>query len=202
MFTQKQISTATQQSQVTTKVVSGLKCPDCHQKSVTVKLLRGAVNAGSAKCHACGWSVQGCATFRWHRGKVPKLWLVRVPCFGLAFGQATVRGTVLRRLWLGRKRSLHASSRHFAWARTFTLTKANNGNGQTTKFNRESDHALMAFPRLTRRLCSFTIVATNPFAHFCGQRYRQLEAEETLASAKSSFVTLLRCDCGVFPCQG
>jgi uncharacterized paraquat-inducible protein A len=58
MFTQRQIITATRQSQVTSKVASGLKCPDCRQKSVTVKLMRGAVNAGSAKCSACGWSVK------------------------------------------------------------------------------------------------------------------------------------------------
>ncbi|MFZ8850955.1 MAG: hypothetical protein ACO2PL_02540, partial [Armatimonadota bacterium] len=58
MIAAKQVSTTTQQSQVATKVASGLRCPDCRQKSVTVKLLRGAVNAGSAKCHSCGWSVK------------------------------------------------------------------------------------------------------------------------------------------------
>jgi transcription elongation factor Elf1 len=58
MTAQKQISTVTQKSQVTTKVVSGLKCPDCREKQVTIKVIRGVIVAGSAKCSACGWSVR------------------------------------------------------------------------------------------------------------------------------------------------
>ena len=40
--------------------------------------------------------------------------VVCVPCAWLAFGQATVRGAKLLQLRLGRKRNLHARSRHFA----------------------------------------------------------------------------------------
>jgi len=58
MIAQKQISATTQRSQVTTKVASGLKCPDCRERAVSVKLLRGSIVAGSAKCSACGWSVR------------------------------------------------------------------------------------------------------------------------------------------------
>jgi len=56
--TQKQISTATQRSQLQTQVVSGLKCPNCQEKSVKVKVVRGTITVGSAKCNNCGWSVR------------------------------------------------------------------------------------------------------------------------------------------------
>jgi len=56
--TQRQISATAQRSQVQTKVVSGLRCPDCHANAVSVKLVRGSIVAGSAKCQSCGWSVR------------------------------------------------------------------------------------------------------------------------------------------------
>jgi len=113
MLTPKQISTATQQSQVQTKVVSGLKCPDCREKSVKVKLVRGSIVAGSAKCQSCGWAGSRRQVHRWHCRQVSMLRVVRVSCFGLAFGQATFCCFGLRPMRLGRKRNLHASSRHF-----------------------------------------------------------------------------------------
>ena len=58
MLTKNQVSTKVAESQVTTKVASGLKCPDCREKAVKVKLVRGTIVAGSAKCQACGWAVR------------------------------------------------------------------------------------------------------------------------------------------------
>jgi predicted RNA-binding Zn-ribbon protein involved in translation (DUF1610 family) len=87
MIAPKQISTTTQRSQVATKVASGLRCPDCRQKSVTVKLLRGAVVAGSAKCSACGWSVRVAQLSDGIVAKCPCCGLVAFPALGWRSGK-------------------------------------------------------------------------------------------------------------------
>jgi len=122
MFAQ-QLSTKVVESQVTTKVVSGLKCPDCSEKSVKVKLVRGSIVAGSAKCDSCGWLVRvakftdgvvgkcpNCGSFAfpalgWRSGKQP---FVALSCDNC--GWVASETYILR---LGRFGNLHAGSRHF-----------------------------------------------------------------------------------------
>ena len=85
--TQKQISTTTQQSPVQTKVVSRLKCPDCREQSVHVKLVRGAIVAGSAKCTACGWSVKVAQFHDGIVGKCPTCGSFAFPTLGWRSGK-------------------------------------------------------------------------------------------------------------------
>jgi len=84
--TPKTISAATQRSQLQTQVASGLKCPDCREKSVTVKLLRGAITAGSAKCGKCGWSVR-VAQLNGIVGKCPQCGSFAFPTLGWCSGK-------------------------------------------------------------------------------------------------------------------
>ena len=85
--TQKTISAATQQSQLQTRVVSGLKCPDCREKSVKVKLLRGSIVAGSAKCNVCGWSVKVAQFTDGIVGKCPQCGSFAFPSLGWRSGK-------------------------------------------------------------------------------------------------------------------
>ena len=85
--TQKQINAATQQSQLQQTVASGLKCPDCRQKSVKVKLLRGTITAGSAKCNACGWSVKVAQFHDGVVGKCPNCGSFAFPTLGWRSGK-------------------------------------------------------------------------------------------------------------------
>jgi transcription elongation factor Elf1 len=196
MFTQKQISTTTQQSQVTTKVASGLKCPDCHAKAVSVKLLRGAVVAGSAKCSACGWAVR---VARLNDGIVAKC-----PCCGsFAFPALGWRS--------GKQPFVALACDQCGWVASETYMQVvgillsmdiyaakDNGNGQSDQVHRESEHAIDGVPTAYEAALQAYYRGDQPVCPFCGQRYRELEAEG-YTLGEIIIVTLLRCNCGVFP---
>jgi hypothetical protein len=197
MFTQKQISTTTQQSQVTTKVASGLRCPDCHTKAVSVKLLRGAVVAGSAKCSACGWSVR---VAQLSDGIVAKC-----PCCGsFAFPALGWRS--------GKQPFVALACDHCGWVASETYMQvvgillstdiydANNqsGNGQSDKVHRESDRTIDGVPAPFEAALQAFYRGDQPICPFCGQRYRELEAEG-YTLGEIIIVKVWRCKCGVFP---
>ena len=81
------INTTTQQSQLRTQVVSGLQCPDCREKSTHVKLVRGAITAGSAKCNKCGWSVRVAQFHNGIVGKCPQCGSFAFPALGWRSGK-------------------------------------------------------------------------------------------------------------------
>jgi ssDNA-binding Zn-finger/Zn-ribbon topoisomerase 1 len=196
MFTEKELSTATRQSQATTKVASGLRCPDCHQNLVTVKLLRGAVNAGSAKCHACGWSVKvarlndgivakcpNCGSFAflalgWRSGKQPFMALACDQC-----------GWVASETYMQAVGILLSTD----------IYDANNqsGNGQSDQVHRESDYAIDGVPAPYEAALQ-AYYRGDAICPFCGKPYKQLEAEH-IGFGEIVVVTCLRCGCGVFP---
>jgi predicted RNA-binding Zn-ribbon protein involved in translation (DUF1610 family) len=145
MIAQKQISATTQQSQVTTKVASGLRCPDCHAKAVSVKVVRGSIVAGSAKCSACGWSVR---VARLNDGIVAKC-----PCCGsFAFPALGWRS--------GKQPFVALACEQCGWVASETYMQAvgvllstdiyaaNNqsGNGQSDQVRRESDRTIDGVP--------------------------------------------------------
>jgi hypothetical protein len=196
MIAAKQISATTQQSQVTTKVASGLRCPDCHAKAVSVKLLRGAVVAGSAKCHACGWSVR---VARLNDGVVGKC-----PCCGsFAFPALGWRS--------GKQPFVALCCDHCGWVASETYMQVvgillstdmdaakDNDNGQSDQVNRESNRVIDGVPAPFEAALQSFYRGDQPVCPFCGQRYRELEAEG-YTLGEIIIVTLWRCKCGVFP---
>jgi len=196
MFTQKQISTAMRQSQVATKVASGLKCPDCHAKAVSVKLLRGAVNAGSAKCHACGWSVKVARLNDGIVAKCPNCGSFAFPALGWRSGKQPFVALACDQCgWVASETYMQA----VGILLSTDIYDANNqsGNGQSDKVHRESDHCLDGVPApFEAALQAF--YRGDAICPFCGKPYKQLEAEH-IGFGEIVVVTLLRCDCGVFP---
>jgi hypothetical protein len=197
MIAQKQISATTQQSQVTTKVASGLRCPDCHAKAVSVKVVRGSIVAGSAKCSACGWSVR---VARLNDGIVAKC-----PCCGsFAFPALGWRS--------GKQPFVALACEQCGWVASETYMQAvgvllstdiyaaNNqsGNGQSDQVRRESDRTIDGVPAPFEAALQAFYRGDQPICPFCGQRYRELEAER-VGFGEIIVVTLLRCGCGVFP---
>jgi len=197
MTAAKQISATTQRSQVATKVASGLKCPDCRQKSVTVKLLRGSIVAGSAKCSACGWSVR---VARLNDGIVAKC-----PCCGsFAFPALGWRS--------GKQPFVALSCDACGWVASETYMQAvgvllstdiyaatnQSGNGQSDQVRRESDHCLDGVPAAYEAALQAYYRGDRPICPFCGQRYRELEAER-IGFGEIIIVKVWRCKCGVFP---
>ena len=196
MFTEKQISATTQQSQVATKVASGLKCPDCRQKSVTVKLLRGAVNAGSAKCHACGWSVRVARLNDGVVGKCPNCGSFAFPALGWRSGKQPFVALACDACgWVASETYMQAVG---VLLSTDIYAAKDNGNGQSDKVHRESDHAIDGVPAPFEAALQAFYRGDQPVCPFCGQRYRELEAER-VGFGEIIVVTLLRCGCGVFP---
>lgn len=197
MFTEKQLSTATQQSQVTTKVASGLRCPDCHAKAVSVKLLRGAVNAGSAKCHSCGWAVKVAQLSNGVVGKCPN-------CGSFAFSALGWRS--------GKQPFVALCCDHCGWVASETYMQvvgillstdiyaANNqsDNGQSDQVHREDNQTIDGVPAAYEAALQAYYRGDQPVCPFCGQRYRELEAEG-YTLGEIIIVTLWRCKCGVFP---
>jgi RNase P subunit RPR2 len=196
MIAQKQISATTQQSQVATKVASGLRCPDCHAKAVSVKVVRGSIVAGSAKCHSCGWSVR---VARLNDGVVGKC-----PCCG-SFAFPTLG-------WReGRQPFVALSCDACGWVASETYMQAvgvllganiyadNGGNGHqhNHQVNRESDHCLDGVPAVYEAALQ-AYYRGDAICPFCGKPYRQLEAEH-IGFGEIVVVTCLRCGCGVFP---
>jgi len=184
MTAQKQISTVTQKSQVTTKVVSGLKCPDCREKQVTIKVIRGVIVAGSAKCSACGWSVRVARLNDGVIGKCPCCGSFAFPALGWRSGkQPFVALSCDQCGWVASETYMQAVG--IFLARTFTLQPINPATVKATKFAVKATDALMAFPLPLRQLCKLTIVATNLFAHFAVNAIVNLKRKAT-PSVKSS----------------
>ncbi len=196
MLTQKQIITATQQSQVATKVASGLKCPDCLEKSVTVKLMRGSIIAGSAKCSACGWSVRVARLNDGVVGKCPCCGSFAFPALGWRSGKQPFVALACNQCgWVASETYMQAVS-ILLGANIY----ADSGNGyqHNRQVNRESEHAIDGVPPPFEAALQSFYRGDQPVCPFCGQRYKQLEAER-IGFSEIIIVTLLRCDCGVFP---
>jgi predicted RNA-binding Zn-ribbon protein involved in translation (DUF1610 family) len=197
MFTQKQISTTTQQSQVATKVVSGLKCPDCRERAVSVKLLRGAVVAGSAKCHSCGWSIKVARLSDGVVGKCPNCGSFAFPALGWRSGkQPFVALSCDQCGWVASETYMQAVS--ILLSTDIYAATNQSGNGQSDQIHRESDRAIDGVPAPFEAALQSFYRGDQPVCPFCGQRYRELEAER-IGFGEIIIVTLLRCDCGVFP---
>jgi len=197
MIAAKQVSTTTQQSQVATKVASGLRCPDCHAKAVSVKLLRGAVNAGSAKCHACGWSVKVARLNDGIVAKCPNCGLFAFPALGWGSGKQPFVALACDQCgWVASETYMQA----VGILLSTDIYAANNqsGNGQSDKVCRESDRAIDGVPAPFEAALQSFYRGDQPVCPFCGQRYRELEAEG-YTLGEIIIVTLWRCKCGVFP---
>jgi RNase P subunit RPR2 len=196
MFTQKQISTAMRQSQVTTKVASGLRCSDCHAKAVSVKLLRGAVNASSAKCHACGWSVKVARLNDGIVAKCPNCGSFAFPALGWRSGkQPFVALSCDACGWVASEVYMQA----VGILLSTDIYDANNqsGNGQSDKVHRESDRTIDGVPAPFEAALQ-AYYRGDAICPFCGKPYKQLEAEH-IGFGEIVVVTCLRCGCGVFP---
>ena len=198
MMAAKQISATTQQSQVQTKVVSGLKCPDCREKSVRVKLVRGSIVAGSAKCHSCGWSVKVAELSDGVVGKCPNCGSFAFPTLGWRSGkQPFVALSCDQCGWVASEVYMQVVS--ILLSTDFYAAKANeHDNGQSDQVRRESDRAIDGVPAPFEAALQAFYRGDQPICPFCGQRYRELEAEH-LGFGEIVIVTCLRCGCGVFP---
>jgi predicted RNA-binding Zn-ribbon protein involved in translation (DUF1610 family) len=197
MTAQKQISTVTQKSQVTTKVVSGLKCPDCREKQVTIKVIRGVIVAGSAKCSACGWSVRVARLNDGVIGKCPCCGSFAFPALGWRSGkQPFVALSCDQCGWVASETYMQAVGILLSvdiYAATNQADK-----GQSDQVRRESDRCLNGVPAVYEAALQAYYRGDQPVCPFCGQRYRELEAER-VGFGEIIIVNLLRCDCGVFP---
>jgi len=197
MIAQKQVSTTTQQSQVATKVASGLRCPDCHAKAVSVKLLRGAVVAGSAKCHACGWSVKVARLSDGVVGKCPCCGSFAFPALGWRSGkQPFVALSCDQCGWVASETYMQAVG--VLLSTDIYAATNQSGNGQSDQVRRESDHCLDGVPAPFEAALQAYYRGDQPVCPFCGQRYRELEAEG-YTLGEIIIVTLWRCKCGAFP---
>jgi RNase P subunit RPR2 len=196
MTAQKQISTVTQKSQVTTKVVSGLKCPDCREKQVTIKVIRGVIVAGSAKCSACGWSVRVARLNDGVIGKCPCCGSFAFPALGWRSGkQPFVALSCDQCGWVASETYMQAVGILLSVDIYSATNQAD--KGQSDQVRREDNRtidgvsaayeaALLAFYR------------GDAICPFCGKPYKQLEAEH-IGFGEIVVVTCLRCGCGVFP---
>ena len=196
MQTQRQISATTQRSQVATKVASGLRCPDCHAKAVSVKLLRGAVVAGSAKCHSCGWSVQVAQLSDGIVGKCPCCGLVAFPALGWRSGKQPFVALACEQCgWVASETYMQVVG--ILLSTDIYAATNQSGNGQSDKVHRESDHCLDGVPAAYEAALQ-AFYRGDAICPFCGKPYKQLEAEH-IGFGEIVVVTCLRCGCGVFP---
>ncbi|MFA0772286.1 MAG: hypothetical protein KEFWMYNX_000291 [Candidatus Fervidibacter sp.] len=196
MQTQKQISATTQQSQVQVKVASGLKCPDCREKSVKVKLVRGAIVAGSAKC-PCGWSVRVAKFTDGVIGKCPNCGSFAFPALGWRSGkQPFVALSCDKCGWVASEVYMQAVSILLS---TDIYAANNDGNGQreSEQVKRESDRAIDGVPAAYEAALQ-AYYRGDAICPFCGKPYKQIEAEH-IGFGEIVIVTCLRCKCGVFP---
>jgi predicted RNA-binding Zn-ribbon protein involved in translation (DUF1610 family) len=197
MIAAKQLSTATQQSQVATKVASGLRCPDCHAKAVSVKVVRGAIVAGSAKCSACGWSVRVARLNDGVVGKCPNCGSFAFPALGWRSGKQPFVALCCDQCgWVASETYMQVVG--ILLSTDIYATTNQSGNGQSDQVNRESDHCLDGVPAPFEAALQAYYRGDQPVCPFCGQRYRELEAER-IGFGEIIVVTLLRCGCGVFP---
>jgi len=196
MFAQ-QLSTKVVESQVTTKVVSGLKCPDCSEKSVKVKLVRGSIVAGSAKCDSCGWLVRVAKFTDGVVGKCPNCGSFAFPALGWRSGkQPFVALSCDNCGWVASETYMQA----VGILLSANIYADNGGNGQreSEQVKRESDRAIDGVPAPFEAALVAYWRGDQPVCPFCGQRYREIEAEH-IGFGEIVVVTCLRCKCGVFP---
>jgi len=73
-----------------------------------------------------------------------------------------------------------------------------NGHQHNRQVNRESDRTIDGVPAPFEAALQAYYRGDQPVCPFCGQRYRELEAER-IGFGEIIVVTLLRCGCGVFP---
>ena len=196
MIAAKQVSTTTQQSQVATKVASGLRCPDCRQKSVTVKLLRGAVNAGSAKCHSCSWSVRVAQLSDGIVAKCPCCGLVAFPALGWRSGKQPFVALACDKCgWVASETYMQAVG--VLLGANIYADNGGNGHQHNHQVNRESDRVIDGVPAAYEAALQ-AYYRGDAICPFCGKPYKQLEAEH-IGFGEIVVVTCLRCGCGVFP---
>jgi RNase P subunit RPR2 len=196
MIAAKQISATTQRSQVTTKVASGLRCPDCRQNSVTVKLMRGAVNAGSAKCLACGWSVRVARLSDGVVGKCPNCGSFAFPALGWRSGKQPFVALACDACgWVASETYMQV----VGILLSTDIYAANNqsGNGQSDQVRREDNRTIDGVPA-AYEAALLAYYRGDAICPFCGKPYKQLEAEH-IGFGEIVVVTCLRCGCGVFP---
>jgi transcription elongation factor Elf1 len=196
MTAQKQISTVTQKSQVTTKVVSGLKCPDCREKQVTIKVIRGVIVAGSAKCSACGWSVRVARLNDGVIGKCPCCGSFAFPALGWRLGkQPFVALSCDQCGWVASETYMQAVGILLSvdiYAATNQADK-----GQSDQVRREDNRTIDGVPAAYEAALR-AFYRGDAICPFCGKPYKQLEAEH-IGFGEIVVVTCLRCGCGVFP---
>jgi predicted RNA-binding Zn-ribbon protein involved in translation (DUF1610 family) len=178
------------------KFASGLKCPDCREKSVTVKLFRGSIVAGSAKCSACGWSVRVARLNDGVVGKCPNCGSFAFPALGWRSGKQPFVALACEQCgWVASETYMQAVGILLS---TDIYAAKDNGNGQSDQVRRESDRTIDGVPAPFEAALQAFYRGDQPVCPFCGQRYRELEAER-IGFGEIIFVTLLRCGCGVFP---
>ena len=198
MIAKRQISATTQRSQVQTKVASGLKCPDCRAKAVKVKLVRGSIVAGSAKCQSCGWSVRVAKFTDGIVGKCPCCGSFAFPALGWRSGkQPFVALSCDRCGWVASETYMQAVS-ILLGANIYAANNDGNGQRESEQVKRESDRAIDGVPAPFEAALVAYWRGDQPVCPFCGHRYRELEAEH-IGFGEIVIVTCLRCKCGVFP---
>ncbi|MFA0757437.1 MAG: hypothetical protein NOOUEUKL_000078 [Candidatus Fervidibacter sp.] len=196
-MTPKQVSATTQQSQVQVKVASGLKCPDCREKSVKVKLVRGSIVAGSAKCHSCGWSVKVAKFSDGVVGKCPCCGSFAFPALGWRSGkQPFVALSCCNCGWVASETYMRAVG--ILLSANMDADSGGNGQRESEQVKRESDRAIDGVPAPFEAALVAYWRGDQPVCPFCGQRYREIEAEH-IGFGEIVVVTCLRCNCGVFP---
>jgi len=195
--TQNELSATKQRSQVTTKVVSGLKCPDCREKAVTVKLVRGSIVAGSAKCQSCGWSVRVAKFTDGVVGKCPCCGLFAFPALGWRSGKQPFAALSCCKCgWVASETYMQAVG--ILLSANMDADSGGNGQRESEQVKRESDRAIDGVPAAYEAALVAYYRGDQPICPFCGQRYRELEAER-VGFGEIIIVTLWRCKCGVFP---
>ena len=195
--TQRQISAATQRSQVQTKVVSGLRCPDCHANAVSVKLVRGSIVAGSAKCHSCGWSVKVAQFTDGIVAKCPCCGSFAFPALGWRSGKQPFASLACARCsWVASETYMQAVG--ILLGANIYANNGDNGQRESEQVKRESDRAIDGVPAPFEAALVAYWRGDQPICPFCGQRYREIEAEH-IGFGEIVVVTCLRCSCGVFP---
>jgi hypothetical protein len=196
MTAQKQISTVTQKSQVTTKVVSGLKCPDCREKQVTIKVIRGVIVAGSAKCSACGWSVRVARLNDGVIGKCPCCGSFAFPALGWRSGkQPFVALSCDQCGWVASETYMQAVGILLS-VDIYAATNQSD-KGQSDQVRREDNRTIDGVPA-AYEAALLAFYRGDAICPFCGKPYKQLKAEH-IGFGEIVVVTCLRCSCGVFP---
>ena len=197
MIAEKELSAATQRSQVQVKFASGLKCPDCREKAVSVKLVRGSIVAGSAKCQSCGWSVRVAKFTDGIVGKCPCCGSFAFPALGWRSGkQPFVALSCDRCGWVASETYMQAVS--ILLGANMDADSGGNGQRESEQVKRESDRAIDGVPAPFEAALVAYWRGDQPVCPFCGQRYREIEAEH-IGFGEIVVVTCLRCKCGVFP---